>query len=131
MSQFNAVPIGTKPNDYFCTDLQAEKFFERFNQMIREEEEKKKITRPIQDKYLKHASQHRETQIFGVKKFMNLPACPRCERACLHDRKPGDPPKTFVKDEWGNLRPVVMVTCIHCGYHGPGGPPIKIAVQEV
>lgn len=128
---FNAIPVGTRDNDYFCTDLQMGKLLTNLQEERRKEYEQKEIRRPIQGKFLKHAAQQPGTQLFGIKKFMSLPTCPRCDRAALHDRRSGDPPKVFAPDELGFTRPVCPVTCPHCGYHGMGGIPVKLAVQEV
>lgn len=71
--------------------------------------------------YLRHATQHyliQRPDVIGRAVF--LPTCPKCERAALRDKRPSDPPGR--RD---------YVTCPFCGYHGIGGPPVRIHAKDV
>jgi len=78
------------------------------------------ITRPIEEKYLKHAFQHQYTKRDDLQhRLMDMPTCRRCERLAFRDRRIGDP-----QDQ-------LYVTCPVCGYHGPAGPTVRMHVKEV
>lgn len=89
----------------------------------------------LQKKYFNHARTDKMGLIKGIdyKRSINLPVCPKCERICMYDRRPGDPPPSLIKDEWGNtVKTKPYVTCPHCLYHGPGsGIPFKVHIKEV
>ena len=90
----------------------------------------------LQRKYFDHARNDREGMIQDVyyKRTLNLPVCIKCERICMYDRRPGDPPPTFSKNPLTGLmeKSKPYVTCPHCGYHGPAsGVPFRVHIKEV
>ena len=91
------------------------------------------LTKGIQQKYLKHAFKDPATRRPDVRvRAMDLPVCPKCERLTFRDRRLGDPPPVWGKDEYGGLvKTNTFVTCPVCHYHGPPGPPARIHVKEV
>jgi len=91
------------------------------------------LTRPIEEKYLKHAFKTKYAKRPDVViKRMDLPVCARCESVAFRDRQPGDPPPVFAKDEFGvTVKTNTYVTCPVCHYHGPPGPSVRVHVKEV
>jgi hypothetical protein len=70
-------------------------------------------------KYLEYALQSNLAKLPQVRhRVLHLPTCAKCQRVAFRDRK--------VYDKPGN----VYVTCPICGYHGPGGPPLKMVMKE-
>lgn len=90
------------------------------------------LDKPINPKYINHVLQSRLLNFTDRSKFIKLPVCMKCERLCMYDRKPYDPPPVYKKDEFGNIvKSKPMVTCPYCGYHGPGGPEFRLHAKEV
>lgn len=91
------------------------------------------LTRPVEQKYLKHAFKTKYAQRPDVTvKRMDLPVCARCESVAFRDRQPGDPPPVFAKDDFGvTVKTNTYVTCPVCHHHGPPGPPVRVHVKEV
>jgi hypothetical protein len=89
--------------------------------------------RGIEEKYLKHALQDPLLNHLQKSRIVNLPVCGNCERLAVYDRRAGDPPVSFFTDrESGMLiKNKPHVTCPVCGYHGPGGPSLRMHVREV
>lgn len=91
-----------------------------------------------QRKYLEHVQQEsmgliKDLKGRNFKRFVNMPVCPKCERLCMYDRRPGDPPARILKDEWGNpVKEKPYTTCPYCGYHGPSSfRPLKVHIKSV
>lgn len=68
-------------------------------------------------KYLRHALQNPmvNNHLIG-RRVLELPVCKKCERVALRDAGPDGK---------------VWVRCPQCGYHGPGGPSLKVHAREV
>jgi len=129
------------PNTFskaYMQNIVKRTFSEKFERALAVLEEAAKpqahiVTRPIEEKYLRHAftSRFMKRPDVAVRR-MELPSCPRCEKAAFRDRLPGDPPAYMEEDNYGVMvRRGIYVTCPECHYHGPPGPPIYKHYKEV
>lgn len=93
----------------------------------------KKFIDEGKESYFNHARQNPLLQHFDLKRtLVSMPVCMKCERICVHERRPDDPPSRMIVDKDSGIlvKSKPYVTCYYCGYHGPGGPPFYIHVRE-